>query len=661
MLRSSLSWPRPAKVLTVIVVDAAISVLATWCAFSLRLDTPYVPTRLAYAVFLLAMVTQLAAFLQFRLYRVVFRYVSLQTMLTMAKATALHGAVLFAALLLLRLPEIPRSLGLIQPVIVLVFIAASRALAGAVLRDEALHELIDPGNRARLLIYGAGQEGVQTAAAIAHSPNFRLVGFIDEDPHKAGRTIHGHRVILPSEIAELVELQKVTDILLALPGGVTRAQRNEIIESLRSFPVHVRTVPAMSDVASGRVSVQDIQELDLEDLLGRDAVAPDPELLSMNLAGKVVLVTGAGGSIGGELCRQIVCLGPVRLLLVEHNEYGLYAIHDELQAFCRNRGLDVELVPLLGSVRNLRRINDIFRHYRPETVYHAAAYKHVPLVEQNAAEGVDNNIFGTLKVAAAAITWGVSRFVLISTDKAVRPTNVMGASKRVAELILQALAAQQTADFTGLLPVHSRPLPIRTCFAMVRFGNVLDSSGSVVPLFRRQIALGGPLTVTHREVTRYFMTIPEAAQLVLQAGAMAVGGDVFVLDMGTPVRIFDLAQRMIALSGLTVRDEEHPFGDIEIQISGLRPGEKLYEELLIGDNPQQTSHPRIMKAREELVEWPELVRQLQTMRRAAECNDVGTIKAVLSSLVSGYAGSNEIVDHLGPSPAPEEPAAVAHV
>ena len=645
MLHKSLSWPRPAKVLTVMVVDAAISLLATWLAFSLRLDGPYMPTPVARAVFLLALLTQFAAFLQFRLYRVVFRYASLGSLLGMAKATALHGAVLFTALVLFRLPEIPRSLGLIQPLIVLILLAASRALAGALLRDDALQELIEPGRRARVLIYGAGSAGVQTATAIASSRNFRLIGFVDDDPHITGRTIHGHRVFSSAQVEEVVELQKVTDILLALPN-ITRAQRNDVIESLRQLPVHTRTVPAMADLATGRVSVQDIQELDLEDLLGRDPVAPDRELLAMNLAGKVVLVTGAGGSIGGELCRQIACQRPAKLLLVEHNEFGLYSIHSELQALCRTHELDVELVPLLGSVRNLRRMDEIFRFYRPQTVYHAAAYKHVPMVEHNAAEGIDNNVFGTLHVAILAIRWGVRRFVLISTDKAVRPTNVMGASKRVAELILQALAARPFVDVAGMLGGGHPPLENHTCFAMVRFGNVLDSSGSVVPLFRRQLAMGGPLTVTHPEVTRYFMTIPEAAELVLQAGAMAIGGDVFVLDMGTPVRIMDLARRMIELSGLAVRDQQHPYGDIEIAITGLRPGEKLYEELLIGDNPQGTSHPRIVKAREESVEWPELVRHLQSMREAVQANDIVRIRTVLKSLVSGYTGANDIVDHL---------------
>ena len=339
-------------------------------------------------------------------------------------------------------------------------------------------------------------------------------------------------------------------------------------------------MPGLSDLASGRVTVQDFRELDVEDLLGRDPVPPDTALLARDLAGQVVLVTGAGGSIGGELTRQIILQRPCQLLLLDHNEFGLYSIHQELLGLCASKNLSVELVPLLGSVANPARLTAIFEAYRPATVYHAAAYKHVPMVEDNPGEGILNNVFGTLNTAQAAQASGVKRFVLISTDKAVRPTNVMGASKRMAELVLQALSPQSAT----------------TCFTMVRFGTVLDSSGSVVPLFRRQLAEGGPLTVTHLDVTRYFMTIPEAAQLVLQAGAMAVGGDVFVLDMGQPVKIMDLAQRMVQLSGLTVRDDLHPDGDIEIVVTGLRPGEKLYEELLIGENPEPTAHARIMKA-----------------------------------------------------------------
>jgi FlaA1/EpsC-like NDP-sugar epimerase len=413
----------------------------------------------------------------------------------------------------------------------------------------------------------------------------------------------------------------VTDILLALPSS-SRERRNRIIAGLRSVPVHIRTLPGLADLATGRVTVQDFKELDIEDLLGRDPVPPNTELLARNLAGKVVLVTGAGGSIGSELCRQILAERPRQLLLLEHNEFGLYSIHQELQGLCTAGGHGTEVIPLLGSVSNPQRLQEICETYRPATVYHAAAYKHVPLVESNPAEGIVNNVFGTMNIARAAVASGVSQFILISTDKAVRPTNVMGASKRMAELVLQGLAGQ--ADNAS------------TCFGMVRFGNVLGSSGSVVPLFRGQLASGGPLTVTHPDVTRYFMTIPEAAQLVLQAGAMATGGDVFVLDMGEPVRIMDLARRMVELSGLTVRDQGNPGGDIEIAVTGLRPGEKLYEELLIGDNPSPTVHPRIMKAHEDCLSWPELQVHLDTLRRASAEGDVETIKAVLRTCVHGY-------------------------
>ncbi len=418
--------------------------------------------------------------------------------------------------------------------------------------------------------------------------------------------------------------QAVTDILLALPS-VTRARRNEIIASLSTIPVHIRTLPGMSDLTSGRVTVSDFKELDIEDLLGRDPVVSEPYARTRPLAGQVVLVTGAGGSIGSELCRQIVQQGPMRVLLFDHNEFGLYSIHQELQTLCETKRLTVDLVPLLGSVANSRRLHEVCQSYRPAWVYHAAAYKHVPLVESNPSEGIANNVFGTLNMALAARDAAVSHFVLVSTDKAVRPTNVMGASKRMAELVLQALATQDAASSTR--------------FSMVRFGNVLGSSGSVVPLFRSQLAAGGPLTVTHPDVTRYFMTIPEAAQLVLYAGAMAQGGEVFVLDMGEPVKIMDLARRMIDLSGLKLRDEHGPDGDIAIAITGLRPGEKLYEELLIGDNPAATSHPRIMMAHEEFLAWPELETQLDRLRLAADAGDVDAIKSVLSRCVHGYVES----------------------
>jgi FlaA1/EpsC-like NDP-sugar epimerase len=417
----------------------------------------------------------------------------------------------------------------------------------------------------------------------------------------------------------------MSDVLLAMPR-LSRTRRNEILSQVRSARVAVRTLPSMNDLAQGKVSISDLRELDIDDLLGREPVVPNHILLAKNIVGKVVLVTGAGGSIGSELCRQILAVAPDKLLLIEQSEFALYAIHQELEE--KLAGRKTVLVPLLASVQDDDRMREIMFTWHPDTVYHAAAYKHVPLVEHNPAAGIKNNALGTLCTAQAAAESGVADFVLISTDKAVRPTNVMGASKRLAEMTLQALAATSTG----------------TKFSMVRFGNVLGSSGSVVPKFRQQIRDGGPVTVTHPEVTRYFMTIPEAAQLVLQAGAMAKGGDVFVLDMGLPVKIMDLARRMVELSGLAVKDEQNPDGDIEIEVTGLRPGEKLYEELLIGDNPKPTMHPRIMKAHEEFIPWADFEAKLSALKIALNVNDVGVIRLMMQQLVAGYAPSDDIVD-----------------
>ena len=614
-----MAWPRLGKQLSVILMDVVLAMLATWLAFSLRLDTPHWPGGAQWYVYLLAPVLAVPVFIRLGLYRAIFRYTGLAALLTIAQAVTLYAVCLFATLLWQRWLGVPRSIGLLQPIIFLLLIGGSRALARFWLAGGGIRRIASEG---RLLIYGAGAAGVQTAAAIANARQFVLVGFVDDDPHKTGRSINGVTVYPPRKIAEVVERREVTDILLALPS-VSRARRNEIIASLRSIPVHIRTLPGMSDLASGRVTLRDFNELDIEDLLGRDAVARDPQVLARSIAGQVVLVTGAGGSIGSELCRQILLEKPRRLLLLDHNEFGLYSIHQELTALSAVRHEPPEIVPLLGSVANVVRLKEICATYRPHCLYHAAAYKHVPLVESNPAEGIANNVFGTLNVARAALESGVANFVLVSTDKAVRPTNIMGASKRMAELVLQALAAG--------------PANRATRFSMVRFGNVLGSSGSVVPLFRSQLANGGPLTVTHPEVTRYFMTIPEAAQLVLHAGSMATGGEVFVLDMGEPVKIMQLARRMVELSGLRVMDDETPDGDIAITITGLRPGEKLYEELLIGDNPSPTAHPRIMKAHEEFLPWPELERQLHVLRAAVSDSDVIAIKSVLQDCVHGYA------------------------
>ena len=614
-----LEWPRSAKQLVVIGLDLVLSVLATWVAFSLRLDTLHLPDALQLRVYVIAPCLAIPVFIHFGLYRAVFRYTGQAALMATAQAVAVYALALSVLLVSVQWTMVPRSLGILQPLVFLILVATSRAMARFWLagKGEA-----GEGGAGRLLIFGAGTAGVQTAVALAVSRQFTLVGFVDDDPAKCGRSINGVPVWPASAVAERIAREGVTDILLAIPGA-TRERRKAIVDALKALPVHVRTLPSMQDLASGRVKVQDFRELDIEDLLGRDPVPPRADLLAQDIAGRVVMVTGAGGSIGSELARQIFAQHPHTLVLLDHSEFALYTIHQELLALRLGALADIALVPVLARVSDSAHMKALCLHHRPATVYHAAAYKHVPLVEFNPGQGVLNNVFGTLSVAAAALEAQVGRFVLISTDKAVRPTNIMGASKRMAELVLQALAQRHGG-------------PGGTCFSMVRFGNVLGSSGSVVPFFRQQLAAGGPLTVTHPEVTRYFMTITEAAQLVLQAGAMGQGGDVFVLDMGEPVKILDLAHRMVQLAGLSVRDAAHPGGDIEIAITGLRPGEKLYEELLIGDNPQSTLHPRIMKAHEDMLPWDVLQDHLSALRAAAVAEDEAQIRAVLAVCVQGF-------------------------
>lgn len=633
---NALSWPRAVKRLVVVGMDVLLSLVATWLAFTLRLDQLHRPQDAQWAVYAIAPLLSIPVFIRFGLYRAIFRYTGLEALTATAQATGLYGLMLLMALFVMQkagLSVVPRSLGILQPLIFLLLVVGSRAAARSWLNAVARR---GRASRTRLLIYGAGTAGAQTAAALASArqPD-ALLGFVDDDPNKVGRSVNGTKVYAPHELPALVPRLGITDILLALPSA-TRERRNQIIQRLQPLGARVRTLPGLSDLASGRVSVQDIRELDIEDLLGRAPVPPQPELLARHLAGRTVLVTGAGGSIGSELCRQIVRDQPQTLVLLDHSEFALYSIHEELRALCALQGHRVQLVPILASVVRAARLDAVLGTWRPYTVYHAAAYKHVPLVEDNPAEGVMNNVLGTLNLARAAITHGVAHCVLISTDKAVRPTNVMGASKRVAELILQALAAAPQVAFDTSAPGDAQPLHNTTQFSMVRFGNVLGSSGSVVPLFRRQLAAGGPLTVTHTEVTRYFMTLAEAAQLVLQAGAMARGGDVFVLDMGQPVKIHDLALRMLKLAGLSVRDAEHPQGDIEIAITGLRPGEKLYEELLIGDNPEPTEHPRILRAHEDYLDWAALRGPLQALTEAAQHGDNAQMLTILQQLVAGF-------------------------
>lgn len=625
-----LGLPRSVKRLLALSVDALLCALTVWLALCLRLDDWVVPEGYQWLAMGLSLVIALPLFVVSGLYRAIFRYSGTAALATMVKAIGVYAVLYFALLLLLALPGVPRTLGVLQPPLLLLTVGASRALAHYWLSGLYLNRLQRKA-LPKVLIYGAGSAGRQLAAAMGNSTEMRAVGFLDDDDRLHGQVLNGLRIYPPGELAQWARRLGVSDVLLAIPSA-SRQRRNAILDLTRGAGVSVRTLPGVMDLAQGRVQVADLRELEIEDLLGRDPVPPNSLLLGKNIQDKVVLVTGAGGSIGSEICRQIVRAGPRKLLLVELSEFALYTVHKELLQLQEDFGLDVTLVPLLASVRDEVRVREIMRAWRPHTVYHAAAYKHVPLVEHNPAEGLKNNVLGTWSAAAIAAEQGVSDFVLISTDKAVRPTNIMGASKRLAEMVLQAMAARESSRVQT------------TRFSMVRFGNVLGSSGSVVPLFRQQIKNGGPITLTHKDITRYFMTIPEAALLVIQAGAMASGGDVFLLDMGEPVRIIDLARRMVELSGLSVRDETNPSGDIEIRISGLRPGEKLYEELLISDNPIPTYHPRIMKAHEELLPWPQLHERLRVLMAALDDNDVPTIRVLLKELVPGYQPDDEVVD-----------------
>ncbi len=581
----------------------------------------------------------LGIFAAFGLYRAVFRHTSLSNVLTTTKAVTVYALALFAALVVLP-GEVPLILALVQPWLLLTFMVGVRSVIRYWLGTDRSGRV--PGeSRPRLMIYGAGSAGAAAATAIERSHQFTVIGFLDDDEALVGRYINGHPIHSPRDLNGLIARYGATDVLLAMQR-ISRGRRNEILAALRSHPLHVRTLPPLGMAGRGDDATP-IQELDIEDLLGRDPVPPSAALMARYNTGCTVLVTGAGGSIGSELCRQLLALKPKRLLLLEHNEYSLYEIHQSLQSIAQQLSGTQELIPLLGSVCDARRVAEVLSTWQVDIIYHAAAYKHVPMVEHNPAEGIRNNTFGTLVCAIEAARHRVAHFVLISTDKAVRPTNVMGASKRLSEMVLQALAAAPSVQ-PEVFGLGSANVTLNTRYCMVRFGNVLGSSGSVVPLFRDQIKRGGPVTVTHEEVTRYFMTIPEAAQLVIQAGAMAEDGDVFVLDMGQPIRIVELAGRMIELSGLRVRDQHDPEGDIAIAVTGLRPGEKLYEELLIGNEPKGTEHPRIMKASEAHLPWNLLLKRLKTLDLAVKGNEVQRLRELLLELVSGYQPESEIVD-----------------
>lgn len=608
--------------------DTFFALFALWLAFSLRWGYLYKFKGDEWYLFLSAPILAIPLFARFGLYRAIIRYIEMRALWTIIQAVTIYALVFAFVVHESGIKVIPRTVPPINWLLMLLFVGSSRLLARWWL-GETYFALSGtrPDKSFRknnVVIYGAGSAGVQLASALGHGREFRPVAFIDDDALLHTRKINGLRIYPLSSLSYLINRHQVTNVLLAIPSA-SRSRRGELIRMLEPYAVHVMSMPGLSDIAQGKVTVDSLQEVDIADLLGRDAVAPDQALLQANITDKVVMVTGAGGSIGSELCRQIIRLQPSALVLFELSEFALYDIEKELyyQLTKDPVAKKIEIFALLGSVTNQKRMVNICKAFNVQTIYHAAAYKHVPMVESNPGEAIWNNVFGTLYAAEAAINAKVSTFVLISTDKAVRPTNTMGATKRVAELILQALSLDSAQNRV-------------TRFTMVRFGNVLGSSGSVVPLFREQIARGGPVTVTDKNIIRYFMTIPEAAQLVIQAGAMGLGGDVFVLDMGEPIRIVDLAKRMIHLSGLEIKDNSHPHGEIEIQFTGLRPGEKLYEELLIGDKVSNTSHKRILRAEEQVIPYTELKNWLNILQEASDQEDFERIREVLRVLVSGF-------------------------
>mgnify|MGYP003640289817 CR=1 FL=1 len=651
-LRSRLvSLPRRQKRLIQVAMDVMLVWSALWLAFVVRLgDSNSIEPLDGHAwLFALAPVIAIPLFIRFGMYRAVMRYFGNDALLAIAKAVTFSALLLALAVYWHQgAPKlIPRSMVLNYWWLSLVLLGGLRL----VMRQYFMGDWFSANQPSKIqgresglpkvAIYGAGSAGNQLVAALRLGRAMRPVAFIDDDSGIANRTIAGLRVYTSKHIQQMINETGANEILLAMPSA-SRGRRRQILEGLECFPLHVRSIPGFMDLASGRVKVEDVQEVDIADLLGRDSVPPQQVLFERCIRGQVVAVTGAGGSIGAELCRQIMLNEPATLLLFEHSEFNLYSIHSELEARIKRESLPLRLVPILGSIRNPDRLLDVMQTWKVDTVYHAAAYKHVPMVEHNIAEGVLNNLLGTLNTAQAAIRAGVSNFVLISTDKAVRPTNVMGSTKRLAEMVLQALSREAAPvlfdDDKALRQLN------KTRFTMVRFGNVLGSSGSVIPLFHEQIRKGGPVTVTHPNITRYFMTIPEAAQLVIQAGAMGEGGDVFVLDMGEPVKIAELAEKMIHLSGLSVRSDRAPHGDIAIEFTGLRPGEKLYEELLIGDNVSPTEHPMIMRANEEHLPWEAFKVRLSELLGAVERDDYDRVRQLLRETVSGYKPEGEIVD-----------------
>tara|TARA_B110000008_G_scaffold279902_1_gene329475 strand:+ start:3740 stop:5641 length:1902 start_codon:yes stop_codon:yes gene_type:complete len=612
---------RKSKQFILIVVDSIAIFFALVFSFSLRLDEIFWPSGELFWLIIASPLIAIPIFYSFGMYQSIIRFIGLDAFWNTIKAVSSYSFAFGALVYLTSIYGIPRSVVIINWGISLILINALRFFARWVLKDA--HSNNKNLKKIKVLIYGAGSAGVQLLLALKHSDEYDPIAFIDDQKDLQGRSINGIKVYSPENLDSLIDFHSIKEVLLALPS-ISRSRRKDIINSIDSMKVTVKSLPGMSQIAQGEIKVEDLRDINIDDLLGRDSVPANKTLLKKNIFNKVVLVTGAGGSIGSELCRQVAALSPSKLILFEISEPSLYAINNELLEF-NNK---IKIIPILGSVTNKKRVTQVLKYLNVETIYHSAAYKHVPMVELNTIEGINNNVFGTLNMVRCSVVAKVETFVLISTDKAVRPTNTMGTSKRIAEMILQAMSKSKQ----------------ETRFIIVRFGNVLGSSGSVIPLFSKQIETGGPVTVTDKEMFRYFMTIPEAVELVIQAGAMGSEGDVFVLDMGLPVSIKKLAEKMINLSGLEIKDKDNPNGDIEIQYTGLRPGEKLFEELLIGNNTSSTENQMILRAKEEMIEWKKLEQMLLKLEDAIQIENYEKIRNLLMGIVPQFKPQCEISD-----------------
>ena len=623
---------RYSKRIIVIILDANLCILCTWLAFVLRLEELVLFKDFNFYVALISIAIALPIFWLSGLYRTIFRYTGLSIVLSIFISTFLYGLLYFLVIGVYGISSytpnfeiIPRSIGILQPMLLFFAILSSRLGIKYMLNINLGSKNLF--NKKKVLVYGAGDAGRQLVNSLENSLEFKVKGFLDDNIELHRQVLLGQTIYSPSKLEKLVKNEGVSLVFLALPS-IGRDKRNKIIERLNQFKLIVKTLPSISEIVVGKITISDIKDLNIDDLLNREQVKPDTKLLNKNINFKNVLVTGAGGSIGAELCRQIAKLKANKLILLDLNEFALYKIHDELTILNKN----LKIIQLLVNTQDQEKLEMIFESFKVDTVYHAAAYKHVPLVEENICEGVKNNVFSTLAVAKASVIKKVSNLVLISSDKAVRPTNIMGASKRLSELCMQG--------------IYKHTNDINVNFSIVRFGNVLESSGSVIPKFKKQIKEGGPVTLTHKDVTRYFMTITEAAQLVIQAGAMGKHSEVFVLDMGKSIKIIDLINKMISLSGFTVKDKKNLTGDIEIKITGLRPGEKLYEELLIGDDPQKTDHPKIKKASDPFTPFAQLELDLNNLKNLLDKNRVKEVKELLEKLIKSYKSNSKIVDHL---------------